>query len=119
MKIWSMLAVFCLQGCLLDLYGGDPRVQMRNRCGTYRVEELRAGDPDQPAWSRVFDVPVDSGKVSEVVDLPMAGDLRMSVRLVSVSGGDTVVPFALSTDVGGFVQVDVWEDAQRHPVLRY
>lgn len=107
MRPWIALLVFlAFEGCLGDLYGGDPRIQLRNRSGAVKVVDVRLGETSRPAWKHEFDPQVDSGGISEIVELPAAGRLRLAVR---VAGGslDTVVEFERTIPVGGFCQVEL------------
>ncbi|MBK9575870.1 MAG: hypothetical protein IPO40_02230 [Fibrobacteres bacterium] len=106
----AIVAVSSLFGCLGELYGGDPRIQLRNRAGGGKIVDLRLGDPDRPAWSHAFDPQVDSAGISEVVELPAAGDLRFSARVTGTSL-DTVISFQRRIPVGGFCQVEISRDA--------
>ena len=106
----AMVAVSALFGCLGELYGGDPRIQLRNRSGGGKIVDLRLGDAVRPAWSHEFDPQVDSAGISEVVELPAAGDLRFSARVIGPSL-DTVIYFQRRIPVGGFCQVEISRDA--------
>jgi hypothetical protein len=104
------MAVVCsLSGCLGELYGGDPRIQLRNRSGGAKIVELRLGEPTRPAWQHEFDPSVDSAGLSEVVELPAAGELRFTARLTGDSL-DTLVSFQRRVPVGGFCQVEIARD---------
>lgn len=105
------LATAWVSGCLGDLYGGDPRIQVRNRSGGGKVVELRLGDPARPGWSHEFDPSVDSAGLSEVVDLPAAGELRMWAHVTGPSL-DTLVYIQRRIPVGGFCQVEIDRDGQ-------
>lgn len=107
MRPWiALLAFVVFQGCLGDLYGGDPRIQLRNRSGGAKIIDVRLGDLARPAWKHEFDPQVDSGGISEIVELPASGQLRLAVRVMGDSL-DTVVEFQRRIPVGGFCQVEV------------
>lgn len=83
------LAVFAagvLSGCLLDIYGGAPRVQLENRT-TLPVRSITLGPPGASAWSHTFAPSVTPGKRSQTFDLPAAGDLRL---FATFEGTDSV-----------------------------
>lgn len=105
----AVVAFWMLTGCLGELYGGDPRIQLRNRSGAGKIVDLRLGDADRPAWTHAFDPQVDSAGISEVVELPAAGELRFSVRVTGASV-DTVISFQRRIPVGGFCQVEIARD---------
>jgi len=105
----ALVSVAILDGCLVDLYGGDPRLQVRNRTGGGKVIDLRLGDSLRPGWVHEFDPPVDSGQFSEVLELPAAGELLLRARVTGPSL-DTVIAFRRRVVVGEFCLVEISRD---------
>lgn len=109
MKPCAILAAAALlvSGCILDLYGGDPRVQIRNSSGFF-VRTIGIGNPSDPSWKHDLDPLLKMGKSSEVIDLPVAGDLRMWIQVTDTLGvWDTVMVREQSFDVGEFRLIEV------------
>ena len=109
MKIgWILgLGMIGLSGCLLDLYGGDPRLQCKNS-SLVQVRAVGVGDPDDPTWTHDLDPLLMPGKSSEVIDLPVAGDLRLWVRVTDTARHwDTVLVYPIRFDVGQFRLLEV------------
>lgn len=105
---WFVAAgALALSGCLLDLYGGDPRLQCKNS-STREVVAVGIGDPADPTWKRDLDPVLGPGSSSEVVDLPVAGDLRLWVRVADTARDwDTVVFHPVHFEVGQFRLLEV------------
>jgi hypothetical protein len=96
-----------LSGCLLDLYGGDPRVQIKNT-SAFQVRAVGIGAASDPTWKHDLDPVLLSGRSSEVIDLPAAGRLRLWVRVAdSTAAWDTVLVDELSVGVGDFRLLEV------------
>lgn len=99
--------VLGMSGCLLDLYGGDPRVQIKNS-SAFQVETIGIGLASDPTWKHDLEPVLGTGKSSEVVDLPAAGDLRLWIRVTDTARTwDTVLVNELSIGVGGFRLLEV------------
>lgn len=96
-----------LSGCLVDLYGGDPRLQLKNS-SVFQVRTVGVGDPDNPTWTHDLEPILRTGKVSEVIDLPVAGDLNFWI-LVSdtTTSWDTILVRPQRFDLGGFRLLEV------------
>ena len=106
--LWIVAALgLPLSGCLVDLYGGDPRLQFKNS-SAFLVRSVGIGDPDRPAWKHDLNPVLKTGKSSEVIDLPAAGDLHLWV-LVSDTGNkwDTLLVREMSFEVGNFEQLEI------------
>lgn len=96
-----------LSGCLVDLYGGDPRLQLKNS-SAFLVEAVGIGDPDNAAWKHDLEPILKTGKTSEVIDLPVAGDLNLWIRVSDTTAGwDTILTRPQAFDVGGFRLIEV------------
>jgi len=101
------VGILGLSGCLLDLYGGDPRLQCKNS-SLLQVSQVGVGEPDDPTWKRVLDPLLMPGKSSEVIDLPVAGELRLWVRVTDTARRwDTVLVYPIGFDVGQFRLLEV------------
>jgi hypothetical protein len=101
------VGVLGLSGCLLDLYGGDPRLQCKNS-SSVQVSAVGIGDPDDPTWIHELDPLLLPGKSSEVIDLPVAGDLRLWVRLTDTARQwDTVLLHPIGFEAGQFQLLEV------------
>lgn len=101
----------CLSGCLVDLYGGDPRLQVMDASHRWNLVTVGLGDTARPDWTRGFDPPISNGKLSEVMDLPVAGNLNAYMELRDTSGTDTFVSFALSAEIGQFRKLSLEDDS--------
>lgn len=101
------IAFAALSGCLVDLYGGDPRLQLKNS-SIFQVATVGVGDPDNPVWTHDLEPILKTGKASEVIDLPVAGrlDLWIAVR-DTASGWDTVLVRPQDFELGGFRLLEV------------
>jgi hypothetical protein len=98
-------------GCLLDLYGGQPRLRIRNTTASDTVEIVGVGDTALPGWTCAFDPAVAPGKSSSTVDLPVGGDLNLFLRVRHADGQDTVVLHGVSVGAGDYVELDVADGA--------
>ena len=97
---WIGAGLLFLSGCLVDFYGGAPRLQVVNGSG-FAVKAVGIGNPADSVWIRAFDPVVRPGQRSEVVDLPVAGRLRLWMRVADTSGNwDTVLTGTLALGVG-------------------
>lgn len=103
----GVAVVLVMSGCLLDLYGGDPRVQIKNS-SAFQVQAIGIGPASDPTWKHDLDPVLGTGRSSEVVDLPVAGDLRVWIRVTdSARIWDTVLVDELSIEVGQFRLLEV------------
>lgn len=105
------LAFALLGGCLLDLYGGSPRVRIRNSTASDTVELVGIGDPESPGWTCAFDPAVAPGKSSSTLDLPVGGELNVFLRVRDSAGTDTTVLRRVSANAGGYLELDVATDS--------
>ncbi len=97
---WIAAGLLSLSGCLVDFYGGAPRLQVVNNSG-FTVWAVGIGNPADSVWTHSFDPLVRPGQRSAVVDLPVAGRLRLWIRVAdSVAGWDTLLTGELSLGVG-------------------
>ncbi|HQF54092.1 MAG TPA: hypothetical protein PK208_03130 [Fibrobacteria bacterium] len=101
------IAIAALSGCLVDLYGGDPRLQLKNT-SAFPVKTVGVGDPDNPTWTHDLEPVLKTGKTSEVIDLPVAGDLNLWILVSDTAAGlDTVLLRPQRFDLGGFRLLEV------------
>jgi hypothetical protein len=100
-----------LTGCLVDLYGGDPQLQVQVESHRWKLESEGLGDTLSPVWMVSFDPPVGGGAVSKVQNLPVAGNLNLFLRLSDTLGKDTVVHHLLDAGVGDFLKLDLVDDS--------
>ena len=109
MKAWLVLggAALWLTGCLVDIYGGDPRLQIKNSSLFY-IRSTGIGNPDNPTFFHELDPVLRPEKNSEVIELPAAGDLHFWVRVSdSAKSWDTVLQCVRSVDIGQFQIIEV------------
>jgi hypothetical protein len=106
-----------LSGCLLDLYGGNPRFQVTNASHRWKLESVGLGDTSKPGWTEQFDPPVVFGGLTQVLDLPVAGDLKIFLRLRDTLGIDSVAHLRLSVEAGDFRKLEIAEDSLRRLIL--
>ena len=106
-----LLLFALLGGCLLDLYGGPPRVRIRNSTSADTVKLVGIGDADSPGWTQAFDPAVAPGKSSSTVDLPVGGELNLFLRVRDSAGTDTIVPRRVSVGSGGYLELEVATDS--------
>jgi len=107
--LWILLLGFT--GCMVDFYGGDPRLQMFNGSRRWNLQALGLGDPAKPGWTRGFDPAVAYGGLTEVMDLPVAGDLKLFFRVRDASGRDSVLLWHLTEEAGDFRKLQIVEDS--------
>ena len=110
-------SILVLQGCILDLYGGNPRLQIENQAAGWRVDQVGIGDTLQPVWYSVFDPPVVSGTSSAVVESPVAGRVRLHLRLRDTTG-DTLLQTEVQLQEGDFLKLLVDLDSNRSVRIR-
>lgn len=107
--LWGLLLGFT--GCMVDFYGGDPRLQLSNGSRRWNLESVGLGDAARPGWTRSFDPHVAYGGLTEVMDLPVAGDLKLFLRVRDTSGRDSVLLWHLTEEAGDFRKLQVVEDS--------
>ena len=101
------LAGLLVTGCLIDLYGGDPRLQFKNS-SAYLVRSVGIGDADNPTWKHDLDPALKPEKTSEVIEMPVAGDLRIWIRLTDTAEiWDTLLIRTESFEIGEFNLIEV------------
>ena len=101
------IGIAALSGCLVDLNGGDPRLQLKNT-SVFLVKTVGVGDPDNPTWTHDLEPVLKTGKTSEVIDLPVAGDLNLWILVSDTAAGlDTVLLRPQRFDLGGFRLLEV------------
>ena len=115
--VWACL-VLGTSGCLVDLYGGDPRIQVSNHSHRWTVRSVGLGDTARPGWSKSFDPAITFGALTEAMDLPVAGRLNLFVRLRDTSGLDSAITAPLSVDAGDFRKLQLVEDSVGNAILR-
>ncbi len=109
-KAFLGLAVVLLGGCLVDLYGGTPRLQYKNST-PFQILTVGIGDRDRPTWKHDFEPRLKAGKSSEVIDLPTAGDFQMWIHISdTLAGWDTVLIRQDRLEMGDFRLVEVSGD---------
>lgn len=107
--IW--LALLGFTGCMVDFYGGEPRLQVGNGSHRWNLQSVGLGDTAKPGWTRGFDPGVAYGGLTEVMDLPVAGDLKLFLRVRDASGLDSVVLWNLTLEVGDFRKLQMVDDS--------
>jgi hypothetical protein len=107
--LWGLLLGF--SGCMVDLYGGNPRLQVAVGSRRWKLESVGLGDTSKPGWTEEFDPLVTYGGLTQVMDLPVAGDLNLFFRLRDTTGKDSVAQFLLKEDAGDFRKLEMWEDS--------
>lgn len=101
------LACLVVSGCLVDLYGGDPRLQFKNS-SDFLIRSVGIGDPDNPTWKHDLDPALKPEKSSEVIEMPVAGDLRLWIRVSDTAmSRDTVLTRVESFEIGEFNLIEV------------
>lgn len=101
------IMVAALSGCLVDLYGGDPRLQLKNS-SVFQVKTVGVGDPDNPTWTHDLEPILKTGKTSEVIDLPVSGDLNLWIRVSdTTTSWDTVLVRPQGFEIGAFRLLEV------------
>lgn len=103
------LAASCLGGCILDLYGGVPRIQLRNSTTSYRIESVGLGPLQNPTWSHALDPALKPEALSEVVDLPSPGTFDLVVR-ASLDQDTFLVRTRLDVSAGDYRRLEITED---------
>ncbi|HXP90698.1 MAG TPA: hypothetical protein VN931_07210 [Fibrobacteria bacterium] len=116
--IAALAAAASLSGCMVDLYGGDPQLQVQVDSHRWTLESEGLGDTTSPVWMVSFDPPVGGGAVSRVENLPVAGNLNLFLRLADTLGKDTVVPYRLDAGVGDFLKLDLVDDSIGRLLIR-
>ena len=97
------LAVAGLGGCLADLYGGNPRLQVENHSARWKLRMVGLGsDSSTRLWSARFDPAVEPGSTSPVVELPVCGTLDLFLALRDSAGRDSVARTSVRVDLGDF-----------------
>lgn len=99
-----------LGGCLVDLYGGEPQIQIQVDSHRWMLESEGLGDTASPVWTVAFAPPIGAGAVTQVENLPVAGDLHLFLRLTDTLGRDTVVRDQLHAGVGEFQRLVLEDD---------
>lgn len=100
-----------VSGCMVDFYGGNPRLQLADGSRRWTLLSAGLGDTARPAWTRSFDPPVVRGGSTEVMDLPVAGDLTLFLRLRDTLGEDSAVWIHLKEDIGDFRKLEIGENS--------
>ena len=98
-------------GCMVDFYGGDPRIQVANGSRRWNLESVGLGDTAEPGWTQGFDPRVAYGGLTEVMDLPVAGDLKLFLRVRDTSRRDSVLLWHLTAEAGDFRKIQMVEDS--------
>lgn len=79
-RILPLLALPFLGGCLLDLWGGSPRLQVRDDDTLASVAAVELYGTDSVAvWRQDFEPAVAPGALSRVFDAPESGALRLRI----------------------------------------
>ncbi len=103
----GVLGLLSLSGCLLDLYGGNPRLQVKNS-SAFLVRSVGIGEAEDPTWKHDLDPILKSGKSSEVIELPVAGTLRLWIQLGdTTTAWDTLLIRTLDIEAGAFQLLEV------------
>lgn len=101
------IAFAALSGCLVDLYGGDPRLQLKNS-SVFQVATVGVGDPDNPVWTHDLEPILKTGKASEVIDLPVSGNLDFWILVRDTAASwDTLLVRPQDFELGGFRLLEV------------
>lgn len=113
-----LFALLGLSGCMVDFYGGNPRLQVLDGSRRWKLESVGLGDTAEPVWTRGFDPPVAYGGLTEVMDLPVAGDLNLFLRLRDTLDKDTTILHPLSEGAGDFRKIEMADDSAGILILR-
>lgn len=100
-----------LGGCLVDIYGGNPRIQVENGTRGWRIARLGIGDTGTAVWARTFDPLVQPGSSSEVVESPIAGNLHLFLVLRDSGSTLRVLRPLVRLEVGGFCRLALDTDS--------
>lgn len=109
MKGWMLLGMVSAGffGCLVDIHGGDPRLQIKNS-SSFIVRSTGIGDPQKPTFIHELNPALKPEKSSEVIELPAAGRLNLWIRISdSAKNWDTVLYRPHSIDLGEFQTIEV------------
>ena len=117
-SIGALVAGLTLSGCMVDLYGGDPQLQVQVDSHRWKLESEGLGDTTSPVWMVSFDPPVGGGAVTRVENLPVAGNLKLFLRLSDTLGVDTTVPYRLDAGVVDFLKLDLVDDSMGRLLIR-
>jgi hypothetical protein len=115
--LWTFLALG-VSGCLVDLYGGDPRIQLSNQSHRWTIRSVGLGDGAKPGWSKTFDPAIAYGGLTQAMDLPVAGRLNLFLRVRDTSGADSLITAPLSVEAGDFRKLQMVEDSTGEALLR-
>jgi hypothetical protein len=107
-----------LEGCLVDLYGGEPQLQIQVDSHRWVLESEGLGDTASPVWTVAFAPPVGGGAVTQVENLPVAGTLKLFLRLSDSLGTDTTVFDRLDAGVGVFKKLVLEDDSGGRLLIR-
>ena len=107
--LWALLLGFT--GCMGDFYGGEPRLQVANGSRRWNLESVGLGDTANPGWTQGFDPRVAYGSLTEVMDLPVGGDLKLFLRVRDTSGQESVLLMQLTEKAGDFRKLQMLEDS--------
>lgn len=107
----TLLGACLLSGCLVDLYGGNPRIQVSNQAPRWRIRSVGLGDTADPLWSESFDPLIQPGAMTRVMEVPVAGQLRGFVGLRDSLGRDSVAWLRLNLEDGAFRKLEMSEDS--------
>ena len=107
-----LLFAFCLiTGCMVEMYGGNPRLQVANNATRWRVRSVGVGDSANPVWREAFDPLIGYGATTRVLEVPVAGRLRVFVEIRDSLDRDSVAHFSVLLEDGGFQKLEMSEDS--------
>lgn len=108
---WAVIAAGLLSGCMVDLYGGNPRIQVSNEAPRWRIRSVGLGDTASPLWRESFDPLIHSGATTRVMDVPVAGTLKGFLELRDSLDRDSLARIQLRLDDGAFQKWEMSEDS--------
>lgn len=108
---WAGMAVGLLSGCMVDLYGGNPRIQVSNEAARWRIRSVGLGDTVSPLWRESFDPLIRLGGTTRVMELPVAGSLQGFIELRDSLDRDSVARLPIRLEDGAFQKWELSEDS--------
>jgi len=107
----ALLGIGLFSGCMVDLYGGNPRLQVSNDASRWRIRHVGVGDTADPLWRESFDPLIHSGSTTRVMEIPVAGAIRVFVGIRDSLDRDSVAQVQLLVEDGEFRKLEMTEDS--------